>query len=137
LTADDVHHADAKEFITDIATMQGHPYARLQWLAHLVRDEGELNASLDANARYKLSRWPQSEREFPRHFRIATVMLKQSATLTEIAELGGATAADVANFINAYHALGYIDQENAERVPESASRGGLFGRMRKASANIS
>jgi hypothetical protein len=137
LSAADVHHADEKEFITEIGAVQGHPYARLQWLAHLVRDEGQLNASLDPGARYKLARWPQSEREFPRHFRIATVMLKQSGTPGEIAELAGATAGDVANFINAYHALGYIDQESTERVAEPSARGGLFGRIRKASANIS
>lgn len=134
---DEAQHPDAKDFIIEIASLQGHPYARLQWLAHLVRHEGELNASLDEQARFKLSRWPQSEREFPRHFRIATVMLKQSATLAEIAELAGASVADVANFINAYHALGYIEQESAERAPEAGSRGGLFGRMLRTSANIS
>lgn len=137
LSADDVQHPNPTEFITEIATVQGHPYSRLQWLAHLVRHDGELNTSLDDQARFKLSRWPQSEREFPRHFRIATVMLKQSATLADIAELAGATAADVANFVNAYHALGYIEQESAERAAEPDSRGGLFGRMRRTGANIS
>jgi hypothetical protein len=135
LTADDVRHADDKEFASEVATMSSHPYARLQWLAHLVRGDGQLDPGLDVNGRYKLSRWPQSEREFPRHFRIATVMLKQPGTLEEIAEQGGATIGDVTNFINAYHALGYIELEGAERAQESASRGGLFGRMRKTSTN--
>ncbi|MEO6689906.1 MAG: hypothetical protein ABIS07_14630 [Dokdonella sp.] len=135
LTANDVHYADDIEFAQEIVAMPGHPYTRLQWLAHVVRGEGQLDAGLDANARYKLARWPQSEREFPKHFRIATMMLKQAGTLEEIAEQGGATIADVANFINAYHALGYIEVDGAERASEGANRSGLFGRMRKTSTN--
>lgn len=135
LSPTDVHSLDAKEFAAEAVGMTGHPYMRLEWLAHLVRGDGHLDPGLDVNARYKLSRWPQSEREFPRHFRIATVMLKQAATLDEIADQSGATIADVANFVNAYHAIGYIDQESAERTQEAANRGGLFGRMRKTSAN--
>jgi hypothetical protein len=135
VTLSDVHSPDEKEFAAEVATLPGHPYARLKWLTHLVRGDGHLESALDVNARYKLSRWPQSEREFPRHFRIATVMLKQASTLDEIAEQGGATIADVVNFINAYHALGYIEQEKADRVPEDARRGGLFSRMRRTSAN--
>ncbi len=135
LTADDVHHADDLDFAKEVETMPGHPYARLQWLIHFVRGDGQLAPNLNAKARYKLSRWPQSEREFPKHFRIATIMLKQAGTLDEIAELGGATTADVANFINAYHALGYIEQEHADNMPEDARRGGLFGMGRKTFSN--
>jgi hypothetical protein len=135
LTANEVHYADDIEFAREIVTMPAHPYARLQWLTHLVQGDGQLDPTLDVNARYKLSRWPQSEREFPRHFRIATMMLKQAGTLDEIAEQGGATISDVANFINAYHALGYIEVDGAERASEGANRGGLFGRMRKTSTN--
>ncbi|MFI4970407.1 MAG: hypothetical protein ACHP7D_09395 [Lysobacterales bacterium] len=123
------------EFTHAVATMPGQPYARLQWLSHLILGDGNLDARLDANARYKLSRWPQSEREFPRHFRIATMMLKSAAPLEEIADLSGATLAEVANFVNAYHALGYIDHEQAEKAPEDTRRGGLFGRVRKTSAS--
>lgn len=135
LSPTDVQSLDAKEFGAEAATLSSHPYTRLQWLSHLVRGDGHLEPGLDVNAHYKLSRWPQSEREFPRHFRIATVMLKQASTLDDIATQAGATIADVANFVNAYHAIGYIDQESSERPQETANRGGLFGRMRKTSAN--
>ncbi|MEO7324133.1 MAG: hypothetical protein ABIW82_04820 [Dokdonella sp.] len=135
LTANDVHYADDIEFAKEIVAMPGHPYARLQWLTHLVRGDGQLEPGLDVNAHYKLSRWPQSEREFPKHFRIATMMLKQAGTLEEIAEQGGASITDVANFINAYHALGYIEVDGGERTSEGANRSGLFGRMRKTSTN--
>lgn len=135
LSPTDVQSLDTQEFAAEAASMTAHPYMRLQWLSHLVRGDGHLDAGLDVNARYKLSRWPQSEREFARHFRIATVMLKQATTLDEIAAQAGATIAEVANFVNAYHAVGYIDQEHIERSQEVANRGGLFGRKRKASVN--
>jgi len=119
------------DYTRQTATLASQPLARLKWLAHLVRSDGELEAGLDAKGRYKLSRWPQSEREFPKHFRIATVMLKQACTLDEIATQGGASTADVANFINAYNALGYIDREDHASAPGDSRGGGLFGRAKK------
>ena len=121
------------QFTAATATLAAQPYARLQWLAHLIRGEGHL-VELPPNGRYKLSRWPQSEREFPKHFRIATMMLKSAATIEEIADLSGASVADVANFINAYHSLDFIEQEPAERAQDETRRGGLFGRAKKTSA---
>lgn len=113
---------------------EAQPFARLQWLCHLVRGGGQLEAGLDAGASYKLARWPQSEREFPKHFRIATVMLKQAATLEDIATQSGAAIGDVADFINAYHAIGYVETGGASGAAENVSRG-LFGRIKKSSTN--
>lgn len=129
----DVHVVDAAEFARQVATLQGHPAVRLVWLVHLVRNDGKLRAGLDPNASYKLARWPQSEREFPKHFRIATVMLKQAHALEDIASESGAGVADVANFINAYDALGYIERVDAPASGE-ARGAGLFGRAKKTGA---
>jgi len=113
---------------------KGQPFARLLWLAHALGSNGQLAPGLPGNGRYKLSRWPQIEREFPKHFRIATVMMKQPATLGEVAEQSGATLSDVIDFTNAYHATGYIDIEGA---PSSAApaqrdtgRGAILSRLR-------
>ena len=133
LRADDARHISDGDFAAAGASLPSQPLARLKWLVHLVRGDGQLEPTLDPNARYKLTRWPQSEREFPKHFRIATMMLKSAAPLEEIAELSGASVADVANFINAYHALGFIEPEAAERSQEDSRRSGLFGRMKKTS----
>lgn len=130
----DVQVIGETDYARHTATLASQPLARLKWLAHLVRSDGELEAGLDAKARYKLSRWPQSEREFPKHFRIATVMLKQACTVDEIAAQGGASTADVANFINAYNALGYIEREDNPASPGDSRGGGLFGRAKKATA---
>jgi len=78
-----------------------HPLSRLSWLAGLVGGNGQLLPAYNPNSLFKLSKWPQTEREFPKHFRIATVMMKGPAKLTEIAEQSGATLADVTDFVNA------------------------------------
>jgi hypothetical protein len=120
----------------ELALLEGaikaQPYARLLWLCHALGSNGQIAAGLDVNAKYKLARWPQIEREFPKHFRIATVMLKQPATLTEIAEQSGATLADVIDFTNAYNATGYIESDGgaSEPVQRDSGRGAILSRLR-------
>ena len=67
---------------------------------------------------YRLTRWARTEREFPKHFRIATAMMRGPATIAEIAEAAQVPHADVADFINANLAVGY-----AELVPAGPARG--------------
>jgi hypothetical protein len=77
------------------------PLARLAWLAGLVGGNGQLLPAYNPNSLFKLDKWPQTEREFPKHFRIATVMMKGPAKLTDISEQSGSTLADVTDFVNA------------------------------------
>jgi len=110
----------------DVAQLQDagklQPVARLLWLAHAIGSNGQLAPGLDINAKFKLARWPQIEREFPKHFRIATVMLKQPATLAEIAEQSGATLTDVIDFTNAYNATGYIETDAVAKAADPGTR---------------
>ncbi|HET6632482.1 MAG TPA: hypothetical protein VFG73_07230 [Rhodanobacteraceae bacterium] len=108
----------------------GQPLARLRWFAALSAAPGQLSPALDPDLRYKLNRWPQIEREFPRHFRIATAMMKQADRIEDIAAASGAPRADVVDFINGYHALGYIGSEG-EAFAEVADGGrGVMSRIR-------
>ncbi len=122
---------------TELAALQssgkGQPYARLTWLFHALGSQGRLSHELDIDAKYKLSRWPQIEREFPKHFRIATVMIKQPATLTEISEHSGASLPDVIDFTNAYNATGHIEMEPVVAAPSGrdTGRGAILSRLRK------
>jgi hypothetical protein len=134
LAREDWHEVDPAQMAQLQASGKGQPYARLTWLAHALGSNGQLTADLPGAGRYKLSRWPQIEREFPKHFRIATVMMKQPATLGEVAEQSGATLADVIDFTNAYYAAGYIEIEG---VPSAAApaqrdtgRGAILSRLR-------
>lgn len=126
----DVRHPGRTEFEAAAANVSAQPYARLIWLAHLIRGDGRLDTRHDPEARYKLASWPQSEREFPKHFRIATAMLKQAVAIEDIAASSGAPIGDVADFINAYYAIGYVDVVAATPAADATQRG-LFGRMRK------
>ncbi len=91
----------------------GLPLSRLLWLYTLGTSNGvALLPGLDTNARFKLLKWPQIEREFPKHFRIATAMMKAPSLLTEVSDFAGATLSEVIDFVNAYGAIGVVCQEN-------------------------
>ncbi len=112
------------------------PLSRLLWLAGLSGFDGQLRPELAGPARFKLAKWPQTEREYPRQFRIATALLKQFGSVDEIAAASGVGVAEVADYINACHALGIIEVERAATTapggPEPTARGGLLGRLRRS-----
>lgn len=115
--------------------LKAYSMTRLIWLCHALGSNGHPADGLDVNARYKLARWPQIEREFPKHFRIATEMMKQPATLTEIAERSGAALGEVIDFTNAYNAIGYLEIQAApppDKSGEDSERGAIFSRLRKS-----
>ncbi len=96
------------ELATLTAQLGGtQPWSRLAWLGALVGGKGVIAPGIDPNSRFKLVKWPQTEREFAKHFRIATVMMKGPARLTEIADQSGQTLADVTDFVNANLATGF------------------------------
>lgn len=108
------------------------PLSRLQWYGGLLAGKGELLPGYDPAGRYRLNKWPQTEREFPKHFRIATAMMKGPATLDEIATASGVTRAEVADFVNANLTTGFADPvaDTPPEPSEPAKSGGLFGRLR-------
>lgn len=107
------------------------PLTRLVWFGNLLAGQGRLAPGYDPQRRYRMTKWPQTEREYPKHFRIATVMMKALATVAEIAEASGVTEAEVADFINASLATGFAEPEGDPTPAEPAkSGGGLFGRLR-------
>lgn len=113
------------------AAGEPQPLARLQWFAGLVAGQGMLLPGFDPSAKYRLSKWPQTEREFPKLFRIATAMMKAPATLAEIAEGSGVGIEEVTDFVNANLATGYAEAwREPEPEPEPQKTGGLFGRLR-------
>jgi hypothetical protein len=106
------------------------PLIRLVWFGNLLAGHGRLAPGYDPSRRYRMTKWPQTEREYPKHFRIATVMMKAPASLGEIAEASGVTEAEVADFINANLATGFAEPEGDPTPVEPAKSGGLFGRLR-------
>ena len=107
------------------------PLSRLVWFGNLLAGKGALASEHDPSRRYLMVKWPQTEREYPKHFRIATVMMKGPALMAEIAEASGVTQAEVADFINANLATGFAEPEREpEPVDPGKAGSGLFGRLR-------
>jgi hypothetical protein len=109
---------------------EAQPLVRLSWYGGLVEGKGELLPGFPADAEYRLTKWPQTEREFPRHFRIATAMMKGPATIAQIAEASGVPAADVADFINANLATGFAERYVEPEPEPEPPKTGLFNRLR-------
>ena len=117
---------------TSAASGGAQPLARLQWYGGLLAGKGALLPGNDPDGRYRLLKWPQTEREFPKHFRIATAMMKGPATLPEVAASSGVTVEEVADFVNASLATGYAEfvPPPAPESAEPSRSGGLLGRLR-------
>ena len=123
----------AAEFDAQRASLGHQPLARLLWLAALGGGDGNIPGGAP-EARYKLGKWPQIEREFPKHFRIATTMMKGFQTPAEIAEQSGAELAEVNDFITASLVSGHAEIEGAAGTAEApaAAQKGLLERLRGA-----
>ncbi|MER3546958.1 MAG: hypothetical protein C4338_04865, partial [Rhodanobacteraceae bacterium] len=116
------------------AAHKPQPLPRLRWFAGLVATPGVLSRGLREDQKYKLTRWPQTEREFPQHFRIATTMMKQAARPAEIAQASGVPLANVIDYINASQAAGWLAVEREQPPPPEtvpAARTNMLSRFRK------
>jgi hypothetical protein len=132
LRESDLAQLDARELPAIASALGGtQPWSRLAWLCALTGGKGSLAEGYGANDRYKLQKWPQTEREFPKHFRIATVMMKGPALLTDIAEQSGASLAEVIDFVNASLATGVAEPDLPTAFAAEPGKGGLLGRFRR------
>jgi hypothetical protein len=133
LAAEALEPVDAGTFQREAEAIgAAQPLSRLVWLGGLVSGGGRLLPGHDPEARYTLNRWPQTEREFPRHFRIATTMMKAPAALAEVAAASGIALEEIVDFVNANLATGVAEavaEPDVEPAPQPRS-GGLLGRLR-------
>ena len=97
----------------------GQPLARLRWFAALLADPGALPLGAHAESRLRLTRWPEIEREFPRHFRIASALMRHPATVAEIAGQTGVEQADVADFARAAQVRGMLEVLPPAAAPDA------------------
>lgn len=128
----DFEQLDDRAWQTAIAKLGAPlPLTRLQWLGGLLAGEGRLLPGYNPEGRFVLAKWPETEREYPRHFRIATAMMKGPSTVAEITAASSVPAADVVDFINANLATGFAEQVGDGAPPsEPGKSGGLLDRLR-------
>jgi hypothetical protein len=111
------------------------PLGRLRWYAGLVATPGILGRKLIRSERYKLSRWPETEREFPKHFRLAKEMVKDFATVDEIVAASGMSHEEVVDYFNACFADGRLEAppkaQEADATPQGSRRERLMARLNK------
>lgn len=110
------------------------PLERVRWYAGLVATPGILGRKLTQGGRYKLVRWPETEREFPKHFRIAKAMLKSAATADEIATASGMSIEEVVDYVNASHAAGRLEntmETSANTSADAPRKSGLMAKLNK------
>lgn len=130
--ADDFKPVDGGEWSAQTAALgEPQPLVRLAWYGALVTGKGTLAPGYDPGGRYQMLKWPQTEREFPKHFRVATAMMKGPTTLPDLAEASGVGLGDVTDFVNANLATGFAEpwREPAPE-PDGQKGAGLFGRLR-------
>ncbi len=116
------------------ATHPAQPLERLRWYAGLIATPGILSRKLSREERYKLSRWPETEREYPKHFRIAKEMVKEAATVDAIAAGSGVPYEEVVDYVNASFAAGRLESASVAKVEEAAAparRERLMARLNK------
>ncbi|CAN5208786.1 hypothetical protein BH11PSE14_BH11PSE14_21400 [soil metagenome] len=129
----DFEPVDSAEFERAKAAGGAHPYLRLLWLSGLVAGSGQLLVGYTPAKKFVLSKWPQIEREYSRHFRLATVMMKGPALVRELVESSGVAEAEVIDFINAGLVIGSIVVEGEAVRPADVERAvALLARPRAA-----
>ena len=80
-------------------------------LEHLVPTQPPAPAQPPAAEVYRLERWPPIDRSFPKHFRIATVMLKAPGRVAAIAEAAGVSEIEVTAFLDGVLASGHARRD--------------------------
>jgi hypothetical protein len=117
------------------ATHPAQPLERLLWFAGLIATPGILGRRLIRAERYQLTRWPETEREFPKHFRIAKALLKEPATADEITAASGMPYEDVVDYMNASDAAGRLQSASALQAAVAAAQAPSRGQRLMARLN--
>jgi hypothetical protein len=114
-----------------LETQPAQAYARLIWLDVMLRSGGKLAPHLDPGGTYRLTRWLEIRRDYPRLSRISTVMM-QPLRLHEIVAASNAEMGEVFDAVNAYDAIGLLEwTPRPPRHTDPVNENGLSGFMQR------
>lgn len=132
LTASDFTTIDETEWEHAIESSgNAQPLSRLRWYAALLAGDGQMLPPYQPDDQFRMTKWVQTEREFPKHFRIATTMMKGPATVAEIAKAATVSEAEAADFLNACLTIAVAQPVAPQPLSETdAARNQLLGRLR-------
>ena len=108
-------------------SQSAYPLHRLAWILGYGLGEGILLADYSANDKYRLTHWPHIERRFPDHFKLATLLMRDALSLSELVEKSGIKQSEVCNFLNAGLSSGQI------KTQSGAETGKLLRKLRRSS----
>ena len=96
--------------------IKSRPLTELIWCAVLLGSSGELNESINENAKLHLKKWPDLDSliHLPRHITLSAFMTKNVATLADISKQTLVSVDNVVDFINACHVLELVEITSSE-----------------------
>lgn len=108
------------------------------WEAVLDHSDGKLMNGLSPNQAYRLRRWPDFKKldHKPIHVRLTVFLSKRGGDINALARLSGIPVERVIDFVNACHALHYLEAQTEPvtspppQTKANKSKLGLFSRIR-------
>lgn len=105
------------ELVDQIGDLEQQNLANLKWRAGLALSDGAMHPDLAGAVRFMLPQVPLQALSDTAYSRQSRILIKQPVTVDELVEASGAERADVAQFLNACHACGYLllDRRDSSR----------------------
>lgn len=133
-----IEEIDMDRFAEYTVGLTAHELDIPLWEAVLDSSCGQLISGLSTNQTYRLRRWPDFKKleHKPIHVRLTVFLSKRGGDINALARLSGIPVERVIDFVNACHALHYLEiQKEAVASPPpqnsaNKSKLSLFGRIR-------
>ncbi|MBS3823064.1 MAG: hypothetical protein KGY53_04090 [Wenzhouxiangellaceae bacterium] len=115
-TEDDAQPVTSHELITHTEGLEQQSLANLKWRAGLAMSSGALHPDLAGDVRFMLPQVPLQALSDTAYSRQARVLIRAPVGIHELAEASKADRSDVAEFLNACHACGFLLLDSSARA---------------------
>lgn len=105
---DEARALDSRGLVEHSSGLEQQSLANLKWRAGLALSSGALHPDLAGDVRFMLPQVPLQALSDTAYSRQARILIKKPTTADELVSASGADKADVAEFLNACHACGFL-----------------------------